>query len=310
MVVMTPRVVDISHWETIDPDGFKKAVDQGIWAIICKCSQGSGATAYKDPTYDKYSKGARDAGLLVGAYHFGDGTDPKAQVDHFISKANLGPDVLPCLDFEDYPKSNMSINGMVVWLRYFEQKMGKKAVLYSGNRLKDHWDELSSDDKAYVALHLIWLAQYGATPVLPKGLKRVFLHQFTGDGSGPEPHTLDGIRNVGGGGLDLNAYSGTKEELSAEWLYKALPITTTSTPQVQVPSTPNVPSPGNSATGQGNQPGPKGPSAGSQTQGTNTQSPPDLEKVLRDAQDKLRTPASPAPTVLDNIFSSIKAWWG
>ena len=40
-----------------------------------------------------------------------------------------------------------------------------------------------------------------------------YLIQYTGDGVGPQPHTVQGLQN----GADLNAFNGTREDLLAAW---------------------------------------------------------------------------------------------
>lgn len=110
----------------------------------------------------------------------------------------------------------MSVQQAVQFLRLLEQKTGRKGAIYSGNRLKEHIGRLNANDRAYVAQHRLWLCQYGPHAVLPIGFTQWWLWQFTGDGVGPQPHTVPGII-AGNGGLDLNAYQGDKEKLASEW---------------------------------------------------------------------------------------------
>src|SRR3954465_5568860 len=103
-VKMRPRVVDISHHNTVID--LNATAQSGVWAIIHKASQGS---TYRDPDYAKRRTMAKDAGLRWGAYHFNDGSDVGAQVNNFLGAARPGPDTLLVLDFEDNPSSNMSM---------------------------------------------------------------------------------------------------------------------------------------------------------------------------------------------------------
>ncbi|MGY3459085.1 GH25 family lysozyme M1 (1,4-beta-N-acetylmuramidase) [Bradyrhizobium sp. LM3.4] len=64
--------------------------------------------------------------------------------------------------------------------------------------------------------HRLWLCQYGPTPRLPTGFENWWLWQYTGDGIGPLPHNVPGIV-AGNGGIDLNAFDGTVDELAASW---------------------------------------------------------------------------------------------
>src|SRR5258706_7209929 len=88
-------VIDISH-HNANPD-FQQAKAAGILGVIHKATQG---LTYKDPMYLTNRQKALDAGLLWGAYHFGDGTDGTAQADFFLSVATPGPDTLVVFDFE------------------------------------------------------------------------------------------------------------------------------------------------------------------------------------------------------------------
>ncbi|MCK1585497.1 hypothetical protein IVB03_39575 [Bradyrhizobium sp. 168] len=211
MAQMTPRVVDISHHNKVT--NLKAAAAAGIWGVIHKASQGRG---YRDPDYATRREQAKAAGLLWGAYHFNDGTDVSAQVDWFLKCADPDDGTLLVLDFEDNQRSNMSAQQAVQFLRLLEQRTGRKGAVYSGNRLKETVARLSPADRSYLVQHRLWLCQYGPHAVLPIGFTHYWLWQYTGDGVGPQPHNVPGIV-AGNGGIDLNAYDGSKEQLAAEW---------------------------------------------------------------------------------------------
>jgi len=72
-------VIDLSHHqETVD---FSKIAASGIVGVIHKAMQGG---TFKDSKYAERRRPALDAGLLWGAYHFGDASDPVAQADAFL----------------------------------------------------------------------------------------------------------------------------------------------------------------------------------------------------------------------------------
>jgi len=207
--MMTPRVVDLSHHNQVTD--LKATAMAGVYGVIHKSSQGSG---YRDPDYVSRRAQAKAAGLLWGAYHFNDGSDVAAQVDWFLKCAAPDDSTLLVLDFEDNPKSNMSIAQAVQFLRLLEQKTGRKGAIYSGNRLKETIHILGSNDRAYLCSHRLWLCQYGPKAVLPAGFPNYWLWQYTGDGIGPGPHGIPGIQ---GSGIDLNAYDGDRAKLKSEW---------------------------------------------------------------------------------------------
>lgn len=217
--MMTPRVCDIYHGDVVGGNGpalagFKLAAASGLWGVIHKASQGSG---YKDASYAPRRQAARGAGLLWGAYHFNDGSSVNTQIDNFFAAAKPDDTTLMCLDFEDNPRSNMSVGMAVDFLHHAEAQLGRKLAVYSGNRLKETIGKLSKADRDYVCSHRLWLCQYGPRAVLPSGFAKYWLWQYTGDGIGQPPHFVPGITVPGGKGIDLNVYNGTLEQLTKEW---------------------------------------------------------------------------------------------
>jgi lysozyme len=208
---MQPRVVDISHHNIVKDLGAAAAA--GIWGVIHKASQGK---AYADPDYDARRVAASAAGMLWGAYHFNTGDNVASQVEWFLAKAKPDDHTLLVLDYEDNRLSQMNIHHAVEFLRLIEAKAGRKAAIYSGNRLKETIDQLGPADSLYMAEHRLWLCQYGQHAVLPHYFAKWWLWQFTGDAVGPMPHNVPGIV-AGNGGIDLNTYPGTREQLEGEW---------------------------------------------------------------------------------------------
>lgn len=207
--MMTPRVADISHHNTVTD--LKASANAGLWGIIHKASQGR---SYRDPNYAGRRELAKDARLLWGAYHFNTGDKVSDQVENFLAAAKPDDKTLLVLDYEDNRLSNMSMAQAVEFLHRIEDKVGRKAAIYSGNRLKENISLVPVADRAYVRSHRLWLCQYGPKAVLPSGFKSYWLWQYTGDGIGPAPHKIDGIS---GNGIDLNAFDGTYEQLTAMW---------------------------------------------------------------------------------------------
>lgn len=199
----TPKVIDIYHGNPT-PD-FRALKTAGIIGVIHKATQGA---YYADPAYDERRKLAVDAGLLWGAYAFNTGQDPAVQVGSFLSHAKPDKHTLVCLDFEDNPNSNMTLGQAQTWLELCAAELGRKPVLYSGNRIKDL---LMSHESEFFGSHRLWLAQYGPKPVVQASWQNAprqpWLWQYTERG------------NIAGqyGYADLNAFGGTDEELIAEW---------------------------------------------------------------------------------------------
>src|SRR5437867_4109626 len=92
-------VIDLSHHNNaVD---FRRVKAAGIVGVIHKATQGVG---HVDPSYAASRSGARAAGLLWGAYHFGTGGDGVEQADHFLDAVDPAPDTLLALDFEVDPQ--------------------------------------------------------------------------------------------------------------------------------------------------------------------------------------------------------------
>lgn len=220
-MALVPRVVDIYWGDNVEGNdcvrGFTKAQEAGVWGIIHKSSQG---TSFKDKAYQRRRKAAQKVGLLWGAYHFNNGQNVRDQVDWFMKCADPDDKTLLVLDFEDNPKSNMSIFEAVSFMKLVEDKAERKCVIYSGNRLKENIGRLGKDEFNYITSRRLWICQYGPKVKLPKGYDNYWLWQFTGDGIGPMPHYVPGITVPGGKGIDLNAYNGSQEQLAKEWVEK------------------------------------------------------------------------------------------
>lgn len=206
------KVIDISHHNTVGGSGpalagFQLAHAFGIRGVIHKASQGTG---YVDPMYAKRRQAAIDAGLLWGAYHFADASDPVAQVEHFLDAAAAEPDTLVALDYEPNAKSEMTLDGARTFLREVEQQLGRKAVLYSGNLIKE---TLGNQPDEFLGGHRLWLAHYSNNPKWPPVWGSVWLHQFSGDGVNSNGITVPGLSSK----IDMNSYAASDSDLATEW---------------------------------------------------------------------------------------------
>lgn len=201
-------VVDLYHGDVVT--SFADAAKAGIRGIIHKATQG---TKIVDSAYAARRKSATDAGLLWGAYHFATNEDVETQVVHFLSVARADPTTLVALDFEPYSNHTMRLAQARRFLIMVEQKLGRKAVLYSGNLIKE---QLGGKADKFFGAHRLWLAQYGPVPKVQRSWKKPWLWQYSADGIGPGPHRVPGIPGANGQ-LDLNSYDGTPEQLATEW---------------------------------------------------------------------------------------------
>jgi lysozyme len=221
--MITPVVADIAHF---NPVNFTAIAAAGIRGVIHKASQGVGMT---DRQYARRRAAAAAAGLKWGAYSFATGDAAQTHARHFLAVAAPAADTLLCLDFEDNPRSPMSGRQAYDFMREVEDATGRRCWIYGGNRIAEHISPLAARSSAiadYFRARPLWLCQYKTG--LPAGIDLAALKkhirvpapwddfsllQYTGDGVGPLPHTVDGLEN----GADLNAFDGTDDELAALW---------------------------------------------------------------------------------------------
>lgn len=218
---INPMVIDVSHHNQVN--NFQEAYEFGIRGVIHKASEGDYS---KDARYTGRRILAKEANLLWGAYHFSSGDAVRDQVELFINAAKPDDNTLMVLDYEqNFGKhGNMNVLHAIEFMHALETKIGRECAVYSGNWLKESITKLNAVDKAYILSRRLWLCHYtapGKDPVLPKGFKKYWLWQYTGDGQGNPPHNVPGII-AGNKGLDINSYDGTVEQLTKEWAGNSL----------------------------------------------------------------------------------------
>src|SRR5215831_10555985 len=103
--IMSDVVVDLYHGNKVSVD-FSIIRSENIDGVILKASQGT----WTDPTFIERAKEVRAAGLLLGAYHFLDGSSPAEQIAHFltVARSEAGIDWL-AIDWEPHPPSQATV---------------------------------------------------------------------------------------------------------------------------------------------------------------------------------------------------------
>ena len=181
----------------------------GIVGVIHKASEGTGFT---DKLYGSRRKAVTDLGMKWGAYHFFHGADPMAEADHFLAVAEPDADTLVALDWEDVPHGGApSAASARAFLERIEEKLGRKAVIYSGNVAKE---EIAGKD-AYFGSHRLWLCQYGPAWRVQPSWTHPWLWQNNGDSYGPGPHHIPGISGLCDNNTIVDPM--TVEELMTGW---------------------------------------------------------------------------------------------
>ena len=199
------RVVDLYQGDRVQ--SFKDAADSGIWGITRKAT--AGATG-RDKKYKERRSAAIDARLLWGAYHWGTGVDVTKQVENFLKTAEPDDQTLVALDFED---PRMTLGQARQFMTGVAEKLGRKAILYSGQLIKE---KLGNRTDAFFGSHRLWLAQYDPDPRVQKSWEKS-LWQYTDRTTGLKPNKVPGLPGDSKGNLDCDSYDGTRAQLKAEW---------------------------------------------------------------------------------------------
>src|SRR5256885_10341701 len=224
-------VVNMSHYDLMRPD-FVAMKSEGVLGII---HEASFPRYERDWRYAERQLQAMRAGLLWGAYHFADGTDPIRQADHFLAvvasshplvsgpaqEEKNRPGVLLVLDFESnhYHGGNMSVGQAVAFVQRIKERTGKYPGIYgSENRLRQMFSGVGGGQRAILSNCWLWVANYHAQPrgISPWGQWDMW--QYTGDGKcGLRPRSAFPIGVANMRKAERNIFRGNNAELMAFW---------------------------------------------------------------------------------------------
>jgi lysozyme len=226
-------VVNMSHYDLMRPD-FVGMANNGIVGVIHEATY---PRLQRDARYDERQRAALEAGLLWGAYHYGDATNPIRQADHFLSTVDAArpstwkggseerrPGVLLVLDFEKnghYPGGTMSVAQAVAFVERIKERTGKYPGLYcSEYRLRQMLCGTSANSahRRILVNCWLWIANYHAEPrnVAPWGSWHMW--QYTGDGKcdlrprSMFPKSIANVRKA-----ERNIFRGDNIALQAFW---------------------------------------------------------------------------------------------
>jgi GH25 family lysozyme M1 (1,4-beta-N-acetylmuramidase) len=201
-----PRGHDVSsHQKNVN---WQSAKAKGARFVYIKATEGG---TYRSPYFGAQYSGARNAGLLRGAYHFAlpNTSSGTAQAKYFVRHGGAwradGRTLPPALDIEYNPYDHkhkcygLSKAGMVHWIHAFSDEVkretGRRPVIYTTTHW---WNTCTGGSRAFAANHALWLARYDASGAgsLPAGWSYWTFWQYDNSGS------LPGDQNLFNGSMD------------------------------------------------------------------------------------------------------------
>lgn len=224
-------VVNMSHYDLMRPD-FVSMKSQGIVGVIHEATFPRYATDWR---YRERWSEATKLGLLWGAYHFGDATNPVRQADHFLSFVAESrppltsqpdearrPGALLVLDFEKnghYPGGTMSTAQAAAFVERIHERTGRYPGLYGSEyRLQQMLGSASASQRRTLSQCWLWIANYHFPPRRTSPWDGWTMWQYTGDGKcdlrprSTYPVSVANIRKA-----ERNIFNGNNTALVAFW---------------------------------------------------------------------------------------------
>ncbi len=222
-------VVNLSHYDVMRPD-FARMNAEGIVGVLHEATY---PRYVVDEKYSARQGAAARAGLLWGAYHYADATDPIRQADHFLGTvasawrraegASRPNEVLLVLDLEKnghYPGGTMRIDQAVTFVERIRERTGVYPGIYSGeNRIRGIINStgVSTVHKQVLARCWLWVANYHYEPRSIGPWGHWTMWQYTGDGvcdlpRSAYPKSVANIRNA-----ERNMFRGSESAVREFW---------------------------------------------------------------------------------------------
>ncbi|MEU8710926.1 GH25 family lysozyme [Streptomyces sp. NPDC048663] len=169
---MTIHGVDVSAYQ---PETYSTS---GIDFVIVKATEG---LSYTNPHLAAQTKRGRDAGLVVGFYHYPHmANSPQAEADYFLNKAPIKAGDIIVFDWEGYDTANKGVARSRqiayrdAWLKYVKGKLpGHRVGMYCNT---DYWLNV---DKTSNCGDFLWIAT-GGQPAGQPGIDHPWtFHQYS-----------------------------------------------------------------------------------------------------------------------------------
>jgi lysozyme len=229
----TSNVINLSHYDLMRPD-FAAMKSEGIVGVIHEATY---PRFDRDALYAARQQAAAREGLLWGAYHYADATDPVRQADHFLSvvsgawsqadPVSRPAGVLLVLDFEKnghYPGGTMRADQAVAFVERIRERTGEYPGLYSGEyhlRQVLNSPKVTSAQRALLTKCWLWIANYHYQPRATAPWDFWHLWQYCGDGKcdlprAAYPTSVANVRKA-----ERNIFRGSRSALEDFWQNRA-----------------------------------------------------------------------------------------
>lgn len=204
----------MSHSLGIDVSRYQPALDWpriksgGFDFVYVRYGHGDGTgDSGKDSMFDSHFYGAKEAGLLVGAYWYMWSTNAVEQARLFAQLNAAECDMPMAVDIE---QSNITEASIKLFLTELKRLTGRRPLIYTRQNLLD--GILGSSNRDWLREYDLWTAEYpevvGEYPTrLPKGYSNWQFWQFTSEGRVPGYS----------GNIDINYFNGSLEDLCCRY---------------------------------------------------------------------------------------------
>ncbi len=186
-----------------------------------------------DEKYVARQNAAVKAGVLWGAYCFGNNTDGKRQADVFLSAVSAawarasgpskGAGVLLVLDAErntHYPGGSMTIREVARFVDRVQERTGRYPGIYSNeNWIKTlfHGPTVDAEADRMLTKCWLWIANYHYPPAYTLPWSRWSMWQYTGDGTCELPRTSYPTGVAGMSKMERTMFNGSRGGIAGWW---------------------------------------------------------------------------------------------
>lgn len=189
------NVIDVSGWQSAD---ITRVVDAD--AAIVKITEGSG---YANPSWRSQIEWARQTGKACGGYHYADGGNVTAEVNHYLNQFN--GHVGQCVLALDWESNGNAAWGNGDWVRQWVNQVYSRTKVWPIVYVQDSATyQIPSDVRAHC---MLWKAQYASMNAT--GWQSTPWNAGS-RGEGMVQYASTGYLN-GVGPLDLNLFFGERD---------------------------------------------------------------------------------------------------